>query len=371
MFSLPSQSYLCFEGKLVKRNAAVYADDDLISLILNGIMYLFKNIKYEISGKIIENVNNPGITSTIKGLLTYSKDFDDSIGLQLCWNRTHTSLQEYIIKKSDPKGTFNFQIPLGHLFGFCEDYDKVIYGVKQQLIFLRNTDNDAIYKVAGPAALPVPPDDGKIHLSKLTWLMPHIIPSDVEKIKLYKSIESKVQLPIAFRERKLDKVSVPQGSTSFTWRLLTSTLKPRWVIVTFQTDKENNQVKNPATFDHCDLLNIKAIINGNAYPPGVDLNLNFKKNFYAKAYQMYMNFRRDYYNDSSVCMHPIEFKDKYPLFVMDCSRQSERLKDTICDVKLEMTFNSEVAANTYCYALVISDRILSLKSDGNKMEIII
>jgi hypothetical protein len=374
VFALPHLSYLYVEGKLSKADSTSFAAAENISLINNGIMYLFKNIKYDISGRIVENINNPGITGVVKGLLTYDKQFGDRNGLQICWNTSHSKLQDYIIKQSDPRGTFSFQIPLKHIFGFCEDYDKIIYGVKHQLILLRNQDNDAVYKIAAPpvgSAPAVMPDDGKVTLTKLTWLMPHIVPNDLEKIQLYKQIERKAQLPIAFRQRQMDKITIPQGTTSFSWRLLTTTIKPRWIIVVFQTDKDNSQVKDTSTFDNCDLFNIKAVLNSENYPQGIDLNLNFARNSYAKAYQMYENFKRDYYGDTNVCIDPIEFKSKYSLFVIDCSRQSERLKMGVIDIKLEIQFNSAVADKTVCYAFILSDRIMSLNSDGSKMELII
>jgi len=36
--------------------------------------------------------------------------------------------QEYIIRKPDLKGKFSFRVPLKHIFGFCDDYEKVVYG---------------------------------------------------------------------------------------------------------------------------------------------------------------------------------------------------------------------------------------------------
>ena len=64
--------------------------------------------------------------------------------------------------------------------------------------------------------------------------MPHVIPADAEQFLIYKTIESKVKLPVAYRTRQCDMLSVPE-STSFTWRLSVKTApeKPRFMIVAF------------------------------------------------------------------------------------------------------------------------------------------
>ena len=77
----------------------------------------------------------------------------------------------YIIYNSNPKGTFSFRVPLKHIFGFCEDYDKVVYGLKHSLTLTRNDDNNAIIRDNAAAA-------GKITLSKIPWFMPHVTPAD-------------------------------------------------------------------------------------------------------------------------------------------------------------------------------------------------
>ena len=46
------------------------------------------------------------------------------------------------------KGTFSFRIPFKHIFGFREDYDKIVYGLKHTLSLVRKTDNDAIFRNA-------------------------------------------------------------------------------------------------------------------------------------------------------------------------------------------------------------------------------
>ena len=77
-----------------------------------------------------------------------------------------------------------------HIFGCCEDYDRIMYGLKHSLTLVRKTDGDAIFRGAAAGA-------GKVSLDKSSWFMPHVITADAEKFSIYKTIESKVKLPVA------------------------------------------------------------------------------------------------------------------------------------------------------------------------------
>ena len=41
--------------------------------------------------------------------------------------------QGYLVWNPDPKGSFQCVIPLRHIFGFVDDYSKVIYGMRDTL----------------------------------------------------------------------------------------------------------------------------------------------------------------------------------------------------------------------------------------------
>ena len=56
---------------------------------------------------------------------------------------------------------FSFRIPLKHNFGFCEDYDTVVYGLKHTLTLVRKTNDDAIFRDAAA-------DAGKVTLDKIS-----------------------------------------------------------------------------------------------------------------------------------------------------------------------------------------------------------
>jgi len=63
---------------------------------------------------------------------------------------------------------------------------------------------------------------GKVKLDIISLFMPHVLPSDKEKLQLYKIIESKATVPVAYRARQCDTITVPQ-STAFSWRLSVKT----------------------------------------------------------------------------------------------------------------------------------------------------
>ena len=242
IFTHPSESFLIIEGILLKTDNNNYANDDPISLTNNGIMHLFKRIRYDLSGQEIESLLHPGQATTMLGLLKYPDDFSKSKGLNQLWYKdtTNTAVladnvgfkirHDYIVTKSQPRGSFSFRIPLKHIFGFCEDYDKVVYGLKHNLTLTRNDDNEAIYRGANNAA-GNPLAAGKIVLSKISWFMPHVTPADKDKMELYKIIERKEKIPVGYRMIQCDSASIPQA-TSFSWRLSvkSSPEVPRFII---------------------------------------------------------------------------------------------------------------------------------------------
>ena len=91
------------------------------------------------------------------GLLKYPDDFYKAHGLNQLWFKdenlnadqaTNTGFKkrhEYIIKTSNPKGSFSFKIPLKHFLGFCEDYKKTLYGMQQRLTLTRTNDANIIF----------------------------------------------------------------------------------------------------------------------------------------------------------------------------------------------------------------------------------
>ena len=299
IFTHPSESYLIIEGRLLKSDGTAYDRANRVTLANNGIMHLFKRIRYELSGQDIENIMNVGQATTMLGLLKYPDDFSKSKGLNQLWykdtknstimdtadanfNAGFKIRHDYIFGKADgdvnPIGSFSFRIPLKHIFGFCEDYDKIVYGLKHTLTLTRNNDNDAIHKaavlnVAGDDTLPY----GKVQLEKITWFMPHVLPADEDKMKLYKIIERKEKIPVGYRMIQCDSASVPPGRiSSFSWRLAVKSSPeiPRFIIIGFQHNGINFQTTNPSIFSSMDVSNMYVMLNSTRYPT-TDYDIKF------------------------------------------------------------------------------------------------
>ena len=206
--------------------------------------------------------------------------------------------------------------------------------------------------------------------------MPHVIPSDAYRLQLDKIIEKKEKIPVGYRMLQCDNSPVPPQSTSFTWRLgvKSSPDIPRFFIVGFQIDKNNQQVKNPAIFDHLNVLNIYVTLNAKRYPD-TDYNISFEANHYSRIYGDTTLFRKKFFNMDELVsnsgIEPMDFKHIYPLYVFDVTKQSEKLKTSVSDIHIKATFGANPGNNVMAYAVIISDRLFHFVSDGSKITNIV
>ena len=175
--------------------------------------------------------------------------------------------------------------------------------------------------------------------------------------------------------RQCNVAEIPQNVTNFDWRLgvRSAPEKPRHILIAFQTNRNGNQEKNPSLFDHVDVSQINVILNDTRYPAR-DVVADFPAHKYVEYYKMFTDFTREYYGlDPLTCSNWIDiitYKEEYPIFYFDVSKQSERLKEGVVDVMVRIKFQKETPEHVRAHALIISDRRMKFQSDGNKMNII-
>lgn len=378
-FFHPRRSYLLVEGDLLKAaDDGRFEANNNIALNNNGIMHLFSNIKYELAGQEIESINNPGITGVLMGMAKYPYNYGLEGGMIQCWapqtsdgvlgERGFIRRKDYIIVKSRPIGSFSFAIDLENVFGFCEDYDKIVYGMRHKLTLVRKNDDDAIKKLANEQL-------GKVVLTKVAWVMPRVHPSDVKKFDLYKTIESKVVLDAAFRMRQYSSTEIPAACRTYDWRLgvRTAPEKPRHLLIAFQNNRAGNQDYNASLFDHIQTQEVSVILNDTQYPARTII-ADFPSHKYVEYYKMFTEFARDYYGIDPLThtnyVDIVTYKEEFPIFYIDLSKQSERINQSVVDIKIKLRFGANVGANVVAHTLLISDRRLKFASDGKKMNVL-
>ena len=101
---------------------------------------------------------------------------------------------------------------------------------------------------------------------------------------------------------------------------------------------------------------------------------DFTMNHYDHLYHDFSSFVQKFYKiDKMVActsVDPLTYKSLYPIFFFDVSRQSERLKSGVTDITLHCQFKENPAVKTIAHAVMISDRKLRFKSDGEKMTVL-
>ena len=240
--------------------------------------------------------------------------------------------------------------------------------MQQKLTLTLINNDDVIFRANGV-------DVGKLEIEKIRWFMPHVIPSDEYRLQLNKIIEKKEKIPVGYSMLQCDSTQVPQ-TNNFGWRLgvKSSPDIPRFIIVGFQTNKNNNQETNPAIFDNLDVRNIYVTLNAKRYPD-IDYNNNFRTNQYSRIYGDAVSFRKKFYNMDELVSNPnidpIDYRRLFPLYLFDVSKQSEKLKTSVSDIHIKAFFGANPGANTMAYAVIISDRLFHFVSDGSKITNIV
>ena len=412
IWSLPCNSFLYIEGQLLDSvTNQPYAADRLVALQNNAMLYLFSEVRYHIGDHEVERFQYPGQTTTIDALLTKSNKFN---GLDQCWSLDSgngtpetlgeivnlvagdipgntagnilTALQTTVTRLTDglmnqnkgfeerrnytstaaTVGSFAFKIPLEFIFNFCKQYRKIIYGCKHSIIFPRQTDTQAIIRNAGVA------NAGKVNITKIQWHVPVVTTSLEEKEILNNYIKNKMSFPLAFMNKKSENIIVPQA-TEFAWRLSIASgiEKPRYIVVGFQSPAGNVAETNFAVFNaNVQVINAYVELNSERFPSN-DYITNYDNNQYAQFYNSFKEFKKNYSgdDDENDCVSYQSYKKLFRLYVFDVSKQSERLKNTVVDIRLTFKFAANAPANTTAYAVVYHDRIWAIESDGSRQYV--
>lgn len=336
-------------GKLVKKiDGSDYAGGSTIKLADNFAAFLFNRIEVRKHNTLIDVVEHPGITSTIKGLVSYSQ------------SQRHTLYSSGFVSSFTGGGKFEAYGTMGHLgLGFFDSLRYPMFKGGFEITFIRAEDDDAIYHWKGAEAGATEPADGKVVIESFTLRVPLVEYAPTSKIQLIDSLKSLSDgdklVYKYFQWQCIEHKGVTGSTFSFDiTNLYRNIFNPQFIIIGLQTDRGNNQKKNPSGFDHCNVKNAVVRINREMYPQELQ-NMDITNSKHMILYDMYQNFRRSKFGDDDVHLSLDQFIKLYPLIVIDTSLHpvlNDRSKN---DIQIDLDFSSAITGtNTVAYVVVVS-----------------
>ena len=343
-----------------------YADGNDIRLVNLGPIALFSNYKLTTSsGKHLENIDHAHIVSLMYKLLSSSKGSDD---LSIGFDRDRTRRRNELTNNKNIKGKYHNRIYLKDVFGFAEYQEKGTYGLGYKLILTRNTDNAVLNK--GNAI-----NNGKVKINALEWYVPHYTPSVQQQSILSKQILNKTPTQIQYPERS---VFMKEVNTQNVWTFELGTQEgvsiPTWIFIAFQqNDRQHDQNLNNDTFVRLPVISAQVVIGTERYPDSGIL-LNYDDDNYSQAYGLIKETCRALTKDDLLQPYISEndFRSSnnnndvgYNIYAFDIRYQKNF--ENAQPIKVEFKFSENIDAGIYGYALVLTNKLISITSDGQRM----
>ena len=360
-------SYLEIEFVVSDDAGGVFANDANIRLVNYGMMALFSSIKLETSGgRTFEYIDHCHPNLLMYKLLTSTVDEYESGFVRNQGNRDSQLKSDHIAAQ---RGHMYLMIKMSDLFGFLNDLEKIIKGLGFKLILKRNNIHRALYRVnANPGAVA---NDVNIEIRDISWCVPGIDPSNDNRIIVQKGLSKKNNTDFSYFERKTFYENVP-NATNFLFDLgMESGMeRPQYIIVGFENNYVNEQTHDASAFDIMNVTECYCKIGSEFYPED-RMNINYVTNNYNEAFREIVNFNKDYnglpHNFKPYINHRT-FKSSYRIYVFDTRYQSDHMGPQ--PIQLNFEFSAAVA-DVICHALLLTRKVISVNSDGNKMVDII
>ena len=257
---------------------------------------------------------------------------------------------------------------LKDVFGFAEHQEKATYGLGCKLTLTRNKDGAVIDKAGGIA-------DARIRIDHIHWYVPHYTPSIQQQSTLSKQFLSKTPTELRYVERS---VFMKQVNNQNVWNFELGSQEnmnvPICIIIGFQQqDRQDSQNLINDTFCRLPVVSAQYIIGTENYPDAGIL-LNYDDDDYSQGYHQYKeafkaltkdDILQPYLSDENFRTSNAAVNDVgYNLFVFDIRYQKNF---TNCQPnKLEFIFEGVVPNDINGYALVLTNKLVSISSDGQR-----
>ena len=317
------------------------------------------------SGKHLEDISHAHLVSLMYKLLASSKDSND---LSIGFDNNRKRRKDELTLNKNIKAKYHVKIMLKDVFGFVEHQEKATYGLGYKLTLTRNKD-DAVIDKANAIA------DARIKIDHIHWYVPHYTPSIQQQSTLSKQILSKTPTELRYVERSVFMKEVNnQNVWNFELGSHENMKVPLWNIIGFQQrDRQDSQNLNNDTFCRLPVISAQCIIGTEKYLDAAML-LNYDDDDYSQGYHQTKEAFRALTKDDILqpYISEADFRRSnttandigYNLYVFDIRCQKNFTK---CQpIKVEVKFEGVVPNDINGYAWVLTTKLVSISSDGQR-----
>ena len=360
-------SYLDLSFEVIRKDDnSRYANGNDIRLVNLGPIALFSNFKLTTSsGKHLEDISHAHLVSLMYKLITSCNDSNDlSIGFDNSRNRRRDELA----LNKNINGKYHVKIMLKDVFGLAEHQEKATNGLGYKLTLTINKD-DAVIDKANAIA------DARIRIDHIHSYVQHFTPSIQQQSTLSKQILSKTPTELKYVERSVFMKELNnQNLWNFELGSHENMKVPIWSIIGFQQrDRQDSQTLNNDTFCRLPVVSAQCIIGTEKYPNAAIL-LNYDDDDYSQGYhqikEAFKALTKDdilqpYISEADFRRSDVAANDiGYNLYVFDIRYQKNFTNSQ--PIKVKFKFEGVVPNDINGYALVLTNKLVSVSGDGQR-----
>ena len=336
-----------------------------IRLVNLGVIASFTIYKIKTSsGKHLEEINHAHIVSLMYKLLSSSKESDD---LSIGFDRSRDKRKRELNKKNI-KGKYHLRIYLRKIFAIAEHQKTATFGLGYKLTLTRKFDNAVLNKANATT-------NAKIKINSLEWYVPHYTLSLGEHNKLMTQIKQKTPTNLHYPERSVFMKEVnTQNFWTFEVGIQEGINVPIWVFVVFQQmDRQCDQNLNNDTFVRLSVISAQVVIGTERYP-NTGILLNYNDDDYSQGHGQIKEAFEALTKDD--ILQPFLSEDDFRSYndvdnigynIHAFNIRYQKNFEGGQSVKVEFKFDRVIPGGIYGYALVLTNRLVSISSVGQRM----
>ena len=347
------------------------ANED-ITLENNFFPHLFSNMRLKLGSTEVENILEPGVYSSMLNFILTDEDYKKEYGQMTGWipdtskgDNDATGWDAnfgYMTRKNiyNTKKKFEGIFELKHLFGFLQNFDRVLHNVFIELICNRQVVPKLLFYGAASTA-------AKLKINTLELHIPSWTLNPRSELKLLERLNTNKSIHVNYLNRICTTISMGQEST-YSVKLANLAYRPRYILIGFK-DSDISFQKNNNLFIQKDgnnsLKSIQIQLNNTYYPINkMDFDVENNENIF--PYETYVQTCKDFKTRPQLSLE--DYKNLYSIFCIDVSSQDDKLAINNIDVTLHITKDSDFKAKLY--TLILEEKAISMRLSGGKVAII-